>query len=325
MATYDALLSTADALALMPSEQRMEIVEAVKDNCFLMKHGRQLRNLTKASATLKVESELAVTYWVDAPTGESHTSLIETSTAAWADVVMYVGKLASIVVIDQDSIDDSDVDLFAKVKNQIAADIPAKIDGAALAGTNAPTGWPIGGIVTHATGAGNNVALGTGADLYDDVLGETAAGVSGVFGLIEADGYEVSAVAGAVSLKSKLRSLRDSNGNPIFNKLPGQGMAYELDGAPCEFPKHGGFPAAAAHLIAGDWNMAVWAMRKDLEFKVLTEGVVNDAAGNIVVNLGQEDCVAIRAIMRIGFALPNPVNQIQPLEANRSPFGVLTV
>ncbi len=322
---YNTLLSTADALATMPSEQRMEIIEAVKDGSFLMKYGRQLRNLTKASATLKVESELAVSYWVDAPTGENHTSLIETSSSAWEDVIMYVGKLASIVVIDQDTLDDTDVSIFDKVKNQIAADIPAKIDGAALAGTNAPTGWPVGGVRALAVTAGNNVALGTGADLYDDVLGETAVGNSGVFGLIEADGYEVSAVAGAVSLKSKLRGQRDSNGNPIFNKLPGQGMAYELDGAPCEFPKHGGFPAANTHLIAGDWNMAVWAMRKDLEFKVLTEGVINDAAGNIVVNLSQEDCVAIRAIMRIGFALPNPVNQIQPLEANRSPFGVLTV
>jgi HK97 family phage major capsid protein len=183
----------------------------------------------------------------------------------------------------------------------------------------------VGGIVTHATSAANNVAIGTGADMYDDLLGETSAGVTGVFGRVEADGYEVSAACAAMGMKSKMRGLRDSNGNPIFNKVPGQGMAYELDGAPCEFPKHGGFPAAADWLICGDFSNAVWAMRKELEFKVMTEGVVNDAAGNIIVNLGQEDCVAIRAIMRIGFALPNPINKLQPTKASRSPFGVLTV
>jgi HK97 family phage major capsid protein len=322
---YSDLVSTADALALMPADQRMEIIEGVMDASFLFKHGRKLRNLTKAETTLKVSSELAVTYWVDKPSGENHGGLIETSTSAWEDVIMYVGKLASIVVLDQDTIDDSDVAIFDKVKAQIVADIPAKVDAAALAGTNAPTGWPVGGIVTHATSAANNVALGTGADLYDDLLGETSAGVNGVFGKVEADGFDVTACAGAVSMKSKLRGLRDSNGNPIFNKVPGQGMAYELDGAPCEFPKHGGFPAASAHLIVGDWSNAVWAIRKDLEFKLLTEGVVNDAAGNIIVNLSQEDCVAVRAIMRVGFALPNPANKLQTTKASRSPFGVLTV
>jgi len=66
-------------------------------------------------------------------------------------------------------------------------------------------------------------------------------------------------------------------------------------------------------------------MRKELEMKVLTEGVVNDASGNIIVNLSQQDCVALRFIMRLGFALPNPINQTQTTKASRSPFGVLTV
>jgi hypothetical protein len=102
-------------------------------------------------------------------------------------------------------------------------------------------------------------------------------------------------------------------------------MAYELDGAPCVFPKHGGFPTAAAHLIVGDFSNAVWAMRKELEFTVLTEGVITDGANNIIVNLSQDEAVALKAVMRIGFALPNPINQTQTTKASRSPFGVLTV
>jgi len=322
---YTDLISTADALALMPTEQRMEIIQNTLDKSFGMTHMRKLRNLTKASATLKVASELALSYWVDAPSGENHGGLIESTTTGWEDVVMYVGKLASYVVIDQDTIDDTDVDIFGTAKEQVSGDMARLFDAAVLAGTNAPTGWPVGGIATHAVSAGNSVAIGTGADIYDDILGETAAGTTGVFGKVEADGYEVSAVAGAISMKSRLRGLRDSNGNPIFNKVPGQGMAYELDGVPCAFPKHGGFPTAAQNLIVGDFSNAVWAMRKELEMKVMTEGVVNDAAGNIVVNLGQQDCVALRFIMRLGFALPNPINQTKKTKASRSPFGVLTV
>ncbi len=322
---YSEIVSTADALALMPTEQRMEIIESTLDQCFITKYGRRLRNLTKSSATLKVSSELAVSYWVDAPSGENHGGRIETTTSAWEDVIMYVGKLASIVVLDQDTIDDTDISIFDKVKTQISGDMAKKIDQAALVGTGAPTGWPTGGIWTHATSASNNVALGTGADMYDDLLGETSAGVTGVFGKVEADGFEVNACCASMGMKSKLRGLRDSNGNPIFNKVPGQGMGYELDGAPCIFPKHGGFPTASGHLIVGDWSQAVWAMRKDIEFKLIDSGPIQDAAGNTIVNLAQDDCVAIRAIMRIGFALPNPINQMQTTKASRSPFGVLTV
>jgi HK97 family phage major capsid protein len=322
---YTDLISTADALALMPTEQRMEIIEAIRDKSFGMQHYRKLRNLTKASATLKVSSELALSYWVGAPSGEAHGGLIESTTTGWEDVIMYVGKMASFVVIDQDSIDDADVDIFQAAKSQVSDDMARLFDAATLAGTNAPAGWPTGGIYTHAYGAGNHVALGTGEDVYDDVIGMTDDTTTGVFGKVEADGYEVSAACGAISMKSVLRGCRSTDGVPVFNKVPGQGMAYELDGAPCFFPKHGGFPTTTSNLIVGDFSNAVWAMRKDLDMKVLTEGVVNDAAGNIIVNLSQEDCVALRFIMRLGFALPNPINQTQKTKSARSAFGVLTV
>jgi HK97 family phage major capsid protein len=322
---YDQLISTADALALMPTEQRMEIIESVLDNSFAMTHCRRLRNLTKATATLKVSSELALSQWVDAPSGENHGGLINSTTTGWEDVIMYVGKVASFVVIDQDTIDDTDIDIFQKAKDQVSGDIARLVDAAVLAGTNAPTGWPVGGIYTHAVNAANNVAIGTGADIYDDLLGETSAGVTGVFGKVEADGYDPSAVCGAISMKSRLRGCRDGIGNPIFNKVPGKGMDYELNGVPAVFPKHGGFPTTTSNLIVGDFTNAVWAMRKELEMKVLTTGPIVDGAGNVIVNLAQQDCIALRFIMRLGFALPNPINQTQKTKASRSPFGVLTV
>jgi HK97 family phage major capsid protein len=322
---YSDILSTADALALMPTEQRMEIIQSTLDNGFLFTHGRRLRNLTKATATLKVSSELALSQWVDAPSGENHGGLIESTTTGWEDVIMYVAKVASFVVLDQDTIDDTDIDIFQKCKDQVSGDIPRLVDAAALAGTNAPTGWPVGGIYTHAVSAGNSVAIGTGDDIYSDVIGMTDDTTTGVWGKVEADGYEPSAACGAISMKSQLRGCRSTDGVPIFNRVPGQGMAYELDGVPVMFPKHGGFPTTTTNLIVGDFTNAVWAMRKELEMKVITSGPIVDAAGNNIVNLAQQDCVALRFIMRLGFALPNPINQTQKTKASRSPFGVLTV
>ena len=57
---------------------------------------------------------------------------------------------------------------------------------------------------------------------------------------------------------------------------------------------------------------------------MLDQAVIQDAAGNTIYNLAQQDMIALRAVMRLGFALPNPINRLQPTEASRAPFAVLT-
>jgi len=39
--------------------------------------------------------------------------------------------------------------------------------------------------------------------------------------------------------------------------------------------------------------------------------------------LMQQDMLALRAVMRIGWQVPNPINRLQETEANRYPFSVL--
>ena len=65
-------------------------------------------------------------------------------------------------------------------------------------------------------------------------------------------------------------------------------------------------------------------MRQDITYKVLDQAVIQDAAGNTIYNLAQQDMVALRAVMRLGFALPNQINRMQQTAANRAPFAVLT-
>jgi len=316
---YNDLVSTADALALMPTEQRMEIIKATLDESYAMRLCRKLRNMSSKTTTLKVSSELANGGFVNSPSGSTAGGLIPTTSANWEDVVMTAEKLAVFVVIDNDTIADSEVDIFGEVKQQVSADLALRFDAAVLAGTAAPASWPSGGIRAHALSASNNVALGANADLYDDILSE-----NGAFAKAEADGFAISGAVAAVSMKARMRGLRDSNGVPIFNSDPMSKMGYSLDGQPLGFPSHGGFPSANTYLIAGDFSNAVWAMRQELDIKLITEGVLTDLAGNITHNLSQQDMVALRFTMRLGFALPNPVNQLQPTKASRSPFAILT-
>jgi HK97 family phage major capsid protein len=121
-----------------------------------------------------------------------------------------------------------------------------------------------------------------------------------------------------------LRGVRDINGQPIFRTGMQDPTRYELDGTPLYFPTDGSINAAQSLLVSGDWNQLVYAMRQDITYKVLDQAVIQDAGGNIVYNLAQQDMVALRVVMRLGFALPNPINRANPNPATRYPFAVLT-
>jgi hypothetical protein len=61
-------------------------------------------------------------------------------------------------------------------------------------------------------------------------------------------------------------------------------------------------------LVAGDRNAAILGVRKDFDFQVFTEGVISDDSGNVVVNLMQQDAIAMRCTGRFAFAVANPIN-----------------
>jgi HK97 family phage major capsid protein len=160
------------------------------------------------------------------------------------------------------------------------------------------------------------VTLGAGADLYEDILGE-----NGMFGQVEADGYAVTGSLADISMKARLRGVRDTMGMPIFMRTMQEGSMYELDGTPLYFPMNGAMAAGTAYMFSGDWRQVVYAIRQDITFKVFTEGVIQDAGGSIVYNLMQQDLVALRVVFRLGFQIANPVNRLN--STNQYPFSVL--
>ena len=83
------------------------------------------------------------------------------------------------------------------------------------------------------------------------------------------------------------------------------------------------FDKTKAQIITGDFSQLVYAMRQDITFKLFTEGVVQNTDGTIAYNLMQNDMVALRAVMRLGWEIPNPINSQQKDKAKRCPFAVL--
>jgi hypothetical protein len=64
-------------------------------------------------------------------------------------------------------------------------------------------------------------------------------------------------------------------------------------------------------------------VRQDITFRMLQESVLTDGSGNIIMNLAQQNAVAMLIVARFGYATANVVTYDQPAEASRWPFGVL--
>ena len=122
-----------------------------------------------------------------------------------------------------------------------------------------------------------------------------------------------------------LRAVVDSNGQPIFRPAYSNGnagaMIYELNGIPIDFPVNGSWDADTALLLAGDFSLVRYAMRQDITYKILDQAVITGADGSVILNLAQQDCVALRAVMRLGWALPKPISAMAG--TSYYPFSVL--
>lgn len=319
---YNNVISRGDAAALIPLETSREIIAAVPQASAVMGLARRLANMGSNQRRMPVMSALATAYFVTGDTG-----LKETSEVNWANRFIDAEELAVIVPIPEAVLDDAEFDIWAEVRPALVEAFGVAIDQAVLYGTNIPASWTTNlgaaGLTVGINAAGHQISLAAYTDMYEAILGETAAGVSGLFGLVEADGYMVTGSIADLAMKRRLRNVRAAGGELIFSTNMQQAGAYVLDGAPCLFPVNGAINPAF-FLISGQWNQLVYATRQDITYKVLDQAVIQDAGGNIIYNLAQQDMVALRAVMRLGFALPNPINRVNQVAATRFPFASLT-
>ena len=311
----NSIISRNDLSGLIPEPVTREIIQGVTEGSAVLRMGRKLPNMTSKTQTLNVLDALPMAYWVDGDTGFK-----QTSKQAWDKKKIYAEELAVIVPIPEAALDDANYDIWGEVRPRIVDAMGQRIDEAILFGTNKPASWR-SDILSTATAAGNVVTrASSNPDLYQDLLGE-----NGVFAKVEADGFDVSGIMAAVSMKATLRGLVDSNKQPIFKEIGGMQnrSQYVIEGAPMDFPKNGAFDASKALLIAGDFNQLVYAIRQDVTYKILTEATIIDpSTKEVIYSLAQQDMVALRAVMRLGWEMPNPINYMQPTESDRCPFAV---
>jgi len=306
------MIDRTGANALIPEPITREIIQGAIAQSAVLSMGRRLPNMSSKTQTLNVLDMLPMSYWVDGDSGFK-----ETSKQAWDKKKIYAEELAVIIPIPEAVLADADYDIWSEVRPRIVEAMGKRIDDAILFGVNKPSTWR-NGILQTATAANMTVAEGT--DLYQSLLG-----VGGAFSLVENSGFDVTGVMANVGMKAKLRGLTDTTKRPIFTADMHETNKYTLDGVAMEFPKNGSFDASKALAIVGDFSQLTYAIRQDVTYKILTEATIVDPSTKAVVySLAQQDMVALRAVMRLGWEIPNPINAFNASNNNRCPFAVLT-
>ena len=305
------IIDRTGAESLIPEDRASEIIQGAIAQSTVLSMGRRLANMTAAQSRLPVLDALPVAYFVNGDAGQK-----KTTKQAWDKKVIYAEEIAVIVPIPEAVLDDADYDIWGEVRPRLQEAFGQVIDAAVLFGTDKPATWREG-LVPSAKAAGAMKALS--ADLYTDLLGE-----GGVISKVEESGYFVTGHAADISMRAKLRGLKDGNERPLFLSSMQNTGNYSLDGSAINFPRNGSFDKSEALLISGDFSQLVYSIRQDITFKLFTEGVVQNSDGSIAYNLMQNDMVALRAVMRLGWEIPNPVNAMAKDKAKRFPFAVLT-
>jgi HK97 family phage major capsid protein len=326
MTDYDLNVGRSDIAGVVPEDVSAEIIQSASRASAALSLFPSIR-MSQKTRRLPVLSALPTAYWVDGGNDpSSDTGLKRTTQMAWDKKYITAEELAVIVPVPEAVLDDSTFDIFGEVRPRLAEAMALKIDGAVFSGIDAPASWGGNGflgLAPSADAAGNTAVLGTAAQ--GD--GGTAEDLNQLFAKVEADGFDVSAVAAERTFRAVLRSARDTLGQKLGDisvdgsSVMGTPISWVL---PHTLDDSGdGYVA-----LAGDRTQGILGIRQDISYKLLTEAVIQDDSGDIVYNLAQQDMVALRVTFRCGFQVANPVtleNTESPTDPHvtRYPFAVL--
>ena len=291
-----------DVDALIETQVANEIFEGTIRQSKALSMFKRLPNATSDKTKLRVLDSLPVAYFVDET---SHNGRKNISKLAWDKKYINIAELAVIVPIKENLLNDSSIDIWATVRPRIEEAFAKKIDNAMFFGVDKPTDWRAG-LVPSITAVGAEVET-TANGLYSDI--------NDTMTKVEESGYNVTGILGGTGLKGKFRMMLDTTGQPL--------NTTEIGSIRREFMDNGVWDKTKSILILGDFTQAVYSIRQDITYKVLTEAVIQDPSdGSILYNLAQDDMVALRVVMRLGWEIPNPVNA-ENETATRFPFASL--
>lgn len=297
------MITKQNAEALFSEDLIAEIIQGVVKQSAALSMFRQLPNMTSNVMRMRVLDALPMAYWVDEGANNGRKNLTE---AAWDNKFIVPAELAVIVPIKENVLDDASIDIWGEIRPRLVEAIGKKIDQAIFVGIDKPAAWRAD-LLSSIAQAGAFVPQGS-ATLYS--------AINDAMTKVEESGYNPTGIVGGVDVKGKFRMMLDTAGQPI--------KGTEIDSLPKAYIDNGAWDKSKAQMIIGDFTQAVYAIRQDITYKVLDQAVIQDpSTGSIKYNLAQEDMVALRVVMRLGWEIPNPITALQPDETVRFPFAAI--
>jgi len=312
---------------LIPLDVSREIIKSATQKSAALTMFKK-RPMSTAQQRMPVLSTKPTAYFVNGDTG-----MKQTTNVSWENKFLDAEEIAVIVPIPEKLLDDIDYDIWGEIKPEIEEAIGVALDLAIFFGINKPSSWPTA-IAAAAIAAGNTVTHGTSAvDVAEDL--------NQVMAAVEGDGFDVNGFWMRNSMKSVFRGLRSTTKEFIFlpneagltdtvfkGSLYGEKAVASMSGVfeTADTDATYGVEAQGANgveLIAGDWSQGIIGVRQDITYKLLDQAVLQNASGDIVYNLPQQDMVAMRVVCRFAFQVPNPLNRINTNSSTRYPFAVL--
>lgn len=309
-------LSRQEVAATIIEERSGEIVQAAIEQSTALTAFRRV-NVGTSTLRYTIINQLPTAQWLTAKTPDPDGDLdVKPVTDMGFDKVdVTVEELATMVVIPDNVVADSTVDLWGEVRSRCSEAIGKLIDqtiffGSAPDGSGIPATFPTGGLVGEAVTAGNVVALD------DSSGGAWMQSYSDFMSAVEDDGYTPSVVFAPPAFRGRLRTLTNAQGDPMLMSSFAQGTAVDPFGLNVSYITNGAWDPSAAVAITGEANLAWLIIREDLQVRMFDSGTVGD------INLIQQDAQAMRIKMRLGFHVTTPTGIATP--AGGYPFAVLT-
>lgn len=304
---------------IIPVQYANEIIKNAPKSSVLLTRGRHV-TMTSKQRKQPVLNLFPAAYWVNGDTGLKQTSKMQ-----WKDLTITAEELAVIIPVPEAVIEDASIDLWSEITPAISESFGKLIDQAGIFGVGAPDSWPTA-IVPGAMAAGNVLGTKNGVIAWDengDSFVDEADAIAGLGERLAGQGFNMNGFASRPGFNWRLRRLRSTDGVPIYQENLASTGTSGLYGLPLNEVENGAWDNAKATLIGADWSQFLVGVRKDMTYKWLDQAVITDDEGKVILNLAQQDCVALRVVMRVGFAVANPINRIQPDEGLRFPAAVL--
>ena len=297
------MITRQNAEALFSEDLVAEIIQGVTKQSAALRMFRRLPNMSSNIMRMRVLDALPMAYWVNDSTDNGRKQI---TNAAWANKYIVPAEIAVIVPIKEDVLDDASIDIWGEIRPRLVEAIGKKIDQAIFVGVDKPSAWRAD-LLSSIAQAGAYVSQGSGT-LYS--------AINDAMVKVEESGYNPTGIVGGVDVKGKFRMMLDTSGQPI--------KGTEIDELPKAYIDNGAWDKSKAQMIVGDFTQAVYSIRQDITYKVLDQAIIqNPSDGEIMYNLAQEDMVALRVVMRLGWEIPNPITALQPDETVRFPFAAI--